>query len=54
MRIEDFESFVDFFVSEQGDLNAKNSHGETVFDIISRHRYGKPYLQILNKYKNKS
>ena len=51
MRIEDFESFVDFFVSEHGDLNAKNSHGETVFDIISRHRYGKPYLQILNKYQ---
>tara|TARA_X000000368_G_C22570424_1_gene510436 strand:+ start:257 stop:550 length:294 start_codon:yes stop_codon:yes gene_type:complete len=51
MRIEDFKMFVSFFVNEKSDLNAENSHGETVMDVISRHRYGKPYLDILNKYQ---
>ena len=51
MRIEDFEKFVSFFLDEKNDINCKNSQGETVMDTIAKHRYGKPYLDILIKHQ---
>ena len=49
MREEDFADFVKFFVEAGGDLNAKDSNGDTVADIVSQHRYGEPYRNIIEK-----
>jgi hypothetical protein len=51
MRAEDFETFVDFFVTAKGDLHAKNIEGKTVSDIISSHRYCQPYIESINKQR---
>lgn len=50
MREEDFADFVRFFVDAGGDLNAKDNAGNTVADIISTHRYGAPYLELIKKH----
>ena len=47
MRLDDFETFVNFFISEKRNLKAKNPFGETVLDIIKQHRYGADYVNIL-------
>lgn len=49
MRDEDFATFVSFFAEAKGDLQAKNNAGQTVADIIAKHRYSKPYLEALQK-----
>ena len=51
MRLEDFDTFVNFFVNEDNDIMAKNIHGESALDIIAKHHYGEPYLEILKKHK---
>jgi len=47
MRESDFELFVGFF-SEQGrDINALGPGGETVLEIVSQHRHGVGYAEVL-------
>jgi hypothetical protein len=47
MRVEDFELFVGFFCNEGRDLNAIGKDGRTVLEIISTHRHGVEYADIL-------
>ena len=47
MRAEDFERFIGFFVAEGRDLNATNSEGETILDLIARHRRSVDYARAL-------
>ncbi|TDG14786.1 hypothetical protein E2F43_00650 [Seongchinamella unica] len=47
MRAADFELFVGFFNAQQRDINARGPDGETVMEIISRHRHGAGYADIL-------
>ncbi|MCB1844223.1 MAG: PA4642 family protein [Halioglobus sp.] len=47
MRESDFELFVDFFCEQKRNLDATDRHGRSVLDIISSHRHGKPYADIL-------
>ena len=47
MRASDFELFVSFFRDEGRDLNATGREGRTVLEIVSTHRHGKEYAEIL-------
>ena len=47
MRASDFELFVRFFLGENRDLNAAGKDGRTVMEIVSEHRYGAEYADIL-------
>jgi ankyrin repeat protein len=49
MRAGDYERFIGFFVAEGRDLNATNSEGETILDLISRHRRSVDYAKALEK-----
>lgn len=50
MREEDFDDFVRFFVEAGGDLNATDANGQSVKDVLSKHRYSQPYLDSIAKY----
>ncbi|MEC7729171.1 MAG: PA4642 family protein [Pseudomonadota bacterium] len=47
MRAEDFERFIGFFVAEGRYLNAAGPDGETILDLISRHRRSVDYARAL-------
>jgi hypothetical protein len=47
MRVEDFELFVSFFCDDGRDLNSVGKDGRTVLEIISTHRLGVEYADIL-------
>ena len=47
MRASDFELFVSFFCNDGWDLNTTSMDGRTVLDIISTHRHGAQYAEIL-------
>ena len=47
MRVEDFELFVGFFRDEGRDVNATGRDGRTVLEIVSTHRHGVEYADIL-------
>ena len=47
MRVGDFELFVNLFVAENRDINARGKDGHTVVEIVSQHRHGDDYAEIL-------
>ena len=47
MRAADFELFVGFFGNESRDINATGKDGRTLLDIVSTHRHGIEYADIL-------
>ncbi|MFT4518952.1 MAG: hypothetical protein ACI9JM_001341 [Halioglobus sp.] len=47
MRASDFELFLTFFNGENRDLNATGRDGRTVLEIVSSHRHGVEYADIL-------
>jgi len=47
MRAEDFELFVSFFCEDRRDVNVTGKDGRTVLEIISTHRHGVEYADIL-------
>ncbi len=47
MRASDFELFVGFFVEQGRDLNAADKSGRTVLQVVSGHRHGGAYADIL-------
>jgi hypothetical protein len=47
MRPSDFELFVQFFGEQGRDVNATGPGGRTVLAIVSEHRYGVEYAEIL-------
>ena len=49
MRASDFELFVSFFCGEGRNVNAMGRDGRTVLTIVSEHRHGTPYAQILHR-----
>jgi hypothetical protein len=49
MRVSDFELFVSHFCSEGRDLQATGKDGRTVLEVISSHRRGVEYADILTK-----
>ena len=49
MRADDFELFVSFFREQDRDVNTTGKDGRTVLEIVSTHRHGGPYAEILRK-----
>ncbi len=47
MRASDFELFVQFFREQNRDINAAGRDGRTVLEIVSEHRHGSEYADIL-------
>ena len=47
MRAEDFKLFVDFFSAEGRQVNATGLDGRNVLNIVSEHRHGTEYADIL-------
>jgi len=47
MRASDFELFLGMFVEQNRSVDAQGKDGRSVFDIVSTHRHGGPYANIL-------
>lgn len=47
MNEENFASFVKFFAQSGKDFNAVNAAGQTLLQVISAHRHGQGYRDIL-------
>lgn len=47
MRAADFELFVQFFLSDERNLNATGKDGRSVLEIVEEHRHGSEYAEIL-------
>ncbi len=47
MVAPDFARFVTFFVAEGRDINAKDSNGKTILDLISQHGRSAAYADSL-------
>jgi len=47
MKADDFELFVEFFCTDGRDVNAIGKDGRTVLAVITTHRHGAPYADIL-------
>lgn len=49
MNEEDFARFMTLFREAGRDVNATDSHGRTVRDIIADHRHAGPYLEAMEE-----
>ena len=50
MNIDNFDTFVGFFLEKGYNINAKNAAGKSFTTIVNQHRHGKPYFIIMKKY----
>lgn len=48
MRPNDFERFLRFFVEAGRELDARDSRGRTLWDIIEHHRQGTEFVALRN------
>ena len=49
MQAENFATFVQFFVEEGRDLDAKNPAGKSLLDLVKEHKAFSEYAEILKK-----
>jgi hypothetical protein len=49
MRVSDFGLFVSFFLEQGRNINATGRDGRSVLEIVSTHRHGTAYADILRK-----
>ena len=49
MRAENFAEFIDYYLIEGRDLNAKSNAGETLLQTICTHRHAQPFMDILKR-----
>ncbi|MBB3169172.1 PA4642 family protein [Simiduia aestuariiviva] len=49
MVAENFATFVQFFLADGRDLNARNAQGQTLLEIATQHRQGADYANILKQ-----
>ena len=47
MRVEDFQRFLELFVEQGRDLNARSRNGETLLASIATHRLSPPFQAAL-------
>lgn len=47
MKADNFATFVKMFVAEGKNLNATNIYGETILQVIGKHRHGGDYAAAL-------
>lgn len=48
MKLENFETFIRFFIADGRNINAKNPQGRTLLQVISDHRLSNDYIKVLN------
>lgn len=49
MRAFDFERFLGFFLAGGGDLNATNTEGKTLLDIVRQHPSSAEFVPLLEQ-----
>ncbi|MAZ89656.1 MAG: hypothetical protein CL693_18640 [Cellvibrionaceae bacterium] len=47
MKAENFKTFIQFFTEAKRDINATGPDGKTLLTIVSEHRLGEDYAEIL-------
>jgi len=47
MKAENFKTFIEFFIEAKRDINAAGPDGKTLLAIVSEHRLGEDYAEIL-------
>ena len=50
MKAENFATFLKFFTDAGRNLNATNTHGQSIMDIISTHERSQDYVSALREY----
>ncbi|MEZ0121044.1 MAG: PA4642 family protein [Candidatus Reddybacter sp.] len=50
MRVENFVTFLGFFTAAKRNINATNSQGQTLLDIVASHRHAEDYITALKEY----
>jgi hypothetical protein len=50
MNIENFDTFLTFFLEEGHDINAENQEGKTLLAIAGEHRHGDDYADALRQH----
>ena len=50
MRLEDFETFLDFYANAGRNFQARNQQGEQLTDIIAEHRTGREFAQAIERH----
>ena len=49
MKAENFATFINFFLEEGRNINARNPEGATLLTIASQHRNSESYVDILKE-----
>jgi hypothetical protein len=49
MLVAEFARFVEFFIADERDINAKDTDGTTILDHISQHGASVAYADVLKK-----
>ncbi|MEH6617518.1 MAG: PA4642 family protein, partial [Porticoccus sp.] len=49
--VENFDTFLTFFLEVGRDINAQNPEGKTLLAIAGEHRHGDEYVDALHKHK---
>ncbi|MDX2369454.1 MAG: PA4642 family protein [Colwellia sp.] len=52
MNIENFDTFLTFFLEAGHNISAQNPKGKTLLAIASEHRHGDEYVDALKKHGN--
>ncbi|MGH1487441.1 MAG: PA4642 family protein [Cellvibrionaceae bacterium] len=47
MKADNFTTFLDFFIAEGHDINAKNQQGNSFFQTIEKHRPAEDYIEAM-------
>lgn len=50
MNIENFDTFLTFFLEAGHDISAQNPNGKTLLAIVSEHHHGDEYVDALKKH----
>ena len=49
MRIDDFKRFVDYYIRDGHNLDAKNENGLTLIDYLQPHKKAAPFINALKQ-----
>lgn len=49
MNIDNFETFLKFFLEAGHNLNATNPEGQTLSEVVGEHGHGEDYLEALKQ-----
>ena len=49
MRIDDFKRFVDYYIRDGHNLDAKNENGLTLIDYLRPHKKAAPFINVLKQ-----